>query len=47
MQSNTTPAHLSLAALALLLRAARLDGYSQGYVDAQPLKSYADAKAVR
>ena len=42
----TTPA-LTLAALALLLQAAKLDGYSQGYADAQPAPTYAEAKAGR
>ena len=43
-QPVTTPA-VTLAALALMLEAARIDAYSEGYRDAQPVQSYADAKA--
>ena len=41
-QPTTTPA-LTLAALALMLEAARIDAYSQGYKDAQPVQTYAEA----
>ena len=44
-QPATQPAHLSLAAFALMLQAAKLEAYTQGYQDAQPTQSYADAKA--
>jgi hypothetical protein len=48
LQTQTPqPAQLSLAALALMLQAAKLDGYSEGYRDAQPTPAYADVKAGR
>ena len=40
--TTTTPV-LTLAALALMLEAARIDAYSQGYKDAQPVQTYAEA----
>ena len=43
-QPVTTPA-VTLAALALMLQAAKLEAHTQGYQDAQPTQSYADAKA--
>lgn len=45
MHATTTVNTLSLATLALMLQAAKIDGYSQGYRDAQPAPTYAEAKA--
>ena len=42
---TTQPTQVTLATLALMLQAAKIDAYSQGYKDAQPIQSYADAKA--
>ena len=41
--AQTQPTQLTLATLALMLQAAKIDGYSQGYRDAQPVQSYAEA----
>ena len=42
---TTQPTQVTLATLALMLQAAKLEAYTQGYQDAQPTQSYADAKA--
>ena len=42
---TTQPITLNMLTLALMLQAAKLEAYTQGYQDAQPIQSYADAKA--
>ena len=42
---TTQPTQVTLATLALMLQAAKIDGYSQGYADAQPTPTYAEATA--